>query len=260
MSHFKKLILTALVLAVVAVSQSWSGLSVYYDFEGIDNGYILDKSGNGIDGEIVGDVTLDDDGQLGKAGRFANSGYLDLDGANVPPALIPTQGFSVLAWVNVEADGDQAIFCARSADTQWLVHPEVRPGGGYYRWTVRTDQPGGTIGQVQKGVPVKNEWHHFAGTYSADDGIAVLYIDGEEVGRDQRDGGTVNKSWGLGARVGLNIDDARPFNGRMDEVAIWTEALTQAKIKEYMADGVLAKTAVEAQHKLATTWANIKNR
>ena len=46
----------------------------------------------------------------------------------------------------------------------------------------------------------------------------------------------------------------------MDEVAIWTEALTQAKIKEYMADGVLAKTAVEAQHKLATTWANIKNR
>ena len=247
----------ALTLSANAIDTS--GLSIYYDFEGIDNGYILDKSGNNIHGEVVGHVTLDD-GQRGKAGRFANGGYLDLDGANVPPALIPTQSFSVLAWVNVEADGVQAIFNARSADTQWLVHPEVRPGGGYYRWTVRTDKPGGTIGEVKKGVPVKNEWHHFAGTYNAGDGVAVLYVDGEEVGRDQRDGGTVNKSWGLGARVGLNIDDARPFNGRMDEVAIWSEALTQAKIKEYMADGVLAKTAVEAQHKLATTWANIKNR
>ena len=68
MSHLKKLILTALVLAVVAVSQSWSGLSVYYDFEQIVDGNIPDRSGNDIHGEIVGDVTLDDDDQLGKAG------------------------------------------------------------------------------------------------------------------------------------------------------------------------------------------------
>ena len=233
-------------------ANNYYGLSVYYDFEETDNGGILDKSGNGIDGVIIGDVTLDD-GQFGKAGRFANSGYLDLDGPNVPPALIPTQGFSILAWVNVETDGDQAIFSARSADTQWLVHSEVRPGGGYYRWTVRTDKPGGTIGEVKKGVPVKNEWHHFAGTYSADSGEAILYIDGEEVGRDKRDGGTVNKSWGLGARVGINIDDARPFNGRMDELSIWTTVLSQAKIKQYMADGVLTTTAVVSQHKLANT-------
>jgi len=259
MSNFKKLILALLALAITPISESWAVLSVYYDFEGIDSGYIRDKSGNGIDGEIVGSVTLDD-GQLGKAGRFANGGYLDLDGANMPLALIPTKGFSVLAWVNVEADGNQAIFCAQSADTQWLVHPEVRPGSGHYRWTVRTDKPGGTIGEVKKGVPVKNEWHHFAGTYSSDNGVAILYIDGKEVGRDKRDGGTVNKSWGLGARVGLNIDDARPFNGRMDEVAIWTEAITQAKIKEYMNDGVLSKAAVKAQKKLATAWSNIKKR
>ena len=260
MSHLKKLILTALVLAVVAISQSWSGLSVYYDFEQIVDGNIPDRSGNDIHGEIVGDVTLDDDGQLGKAGRFANKGYLDLDGPNVPPALIPTQGFSVLAWVNVEADDHHAIFNAKAADTQWLVHPEVRPSSGIYRWLVRTDKPGGTIGEVKKGVPVKNEWHHFAGTYNADSGETILYIDGEEVGRDKRDGRTVAKDWELGARVGLNIDDARPFTGRMDELAIWNEAITQAKIQEYMVDGVLAKTAVEAQHKLATTWANIKNR
>ena len=49
MSHFKKPILTVLALVVIVVSQSWAGLSVYYDFEGIDNGYILDKSGNGIE-------------------------------------------------------------------------------------------------------------------------------------------------------------------------------------------------------------------
>ncbi|MDP7280770.1 MAG: cohesin domain-containing protein, partial [Candidatus Poribacteria bacterium] len=228
---------------------SLSKLSIYYDFEQIVDGNIPDRSGNDIHGQIVGDVVLDSDGQSGKAGRFTNMGYLDLNGANVPPALIPTQGFSLLAWVKVEADGDQAIFNARSADTQWLVHPEVRPGGGYYRWTVRTDKPGGTIGEVKKGMPVKNEWHHFAGTYSAGDGVAILYIDGEEVGRDQRDGGTVNKSWGLGARVGLNIDDYRPFTGRMDDFSIWTQTLNQAQIKSIMANGL---NAIQPEEKIVS--------
>ena len=142
--------------------------SFYYDFEDIKNGAIPDQSGNNLHGEIVGAVTLED------------GGYLDLNGSQVPANLIPTKGFSLLAWVNVEDDGDQAIFNAWSSDGQWLIHPEVRPDKGYYRWLVRGDKPEGTLGEVRAGKPVKGEWHHYAATYDSASGVAILYIDGNK--------------------------------------------------------------------------------
>jgi hypothetical protein len=48
----------------------------------------------------------------------------------------------------------------------------------------------------------------------------------------------------------------RPFNGIMDEVAIWDRGLTPDEINELIRDGLPA--AVEPEGKLATTWADIK--
>ena len=251
--------LVMLTLLVVGITSSVAGLTFYYDFEEIKDGAIPDRSGNGLDGKIVGDVTLDG-GKVGKAARFKNKGYLDLNGPKVPKNLIPTKGFSLLAWVNVEADGDQAVFNAWAADGQWLIHPEVRPGGGIYRWTVRGDKPLGTIGEVKAGKPVKNEWHHFAAIYDSVSGVATLYIDGTEVGKDARadsKGKTVNKNWDQGARVGQNADNGRPFVGRMDEIGLWNEALAADQVKKYM-DG-LPKAAVDAKGKLASKWGHIKS-
>ncbi|HIA66501.1 TPA: LamG domain-containing protein [Candidatus Poribacteria bacterium] len=251
-------IFVMLTLLMVGTTSSVAGLTFYYDFEEIKDGAIPDRSGNGLNGKIVGDVTLDG-GKVGKAARFKNKGYLDLNGAKVPANLIPSKGFSLLAWVNVEADGDQAIFNAWAADNTWLIHPEVRPGGGYYRWTVRTDG-GVTIGEVKKGKPVKNEWHHFAAIYDSVTGVATLYIDGVEVGKDARAGSkgkTVNSNWDKGARVGYNVDNGRNFTGRMDEVGLWDEALALDQVKKYM-DG-LPQAAVDAKGKLASKWGRIKS-
>ena len=246
------------LLFMVDITSSFAGLTFYYDFEDIKDGAIPDRSGNNLHGKIVGNVTLDG-GKVGKAARFKDGGYLDLNGPKVPANLIPSKGFSLLAWVNVEADGDQAVFNAWAADNTWLIHPEVRPGGGYYRWTVRTDK-GQTIGQVQKGKPVKNEWHHFAAIYDSVGGVATLYIDGNEVGKDARAGSkgkTVNNNWDKGARVGINADNGRPFVGRMDEIGLWNEALAADQVKKYM-DG-LPKAAVDAKGKLASKWGRIKS-
>ncbi len=251
-------IFVMLTLLMVGTTSSVAGLTFYYDFEEIKDGAIPDRSGNGLNGKIVGDVTLDG-GKVGKAARFKNKGYLDLNGAKVPANLIPSKGFSLLAWVNVEADGDQAIFNAWAADNTWLIHPEVRPGGGYYRWTVRTDG-GVTIGEVKAGKPVKNEWHHFAAIYDSVTGVATLYIDGVEVGKDARAGSkgkTVNSNWDKGARVGYNVDNGRNFTGRMDEVGLWDEALALDQVKKYM-DG-LPQAAVDAKGKLASKWGRIKS-
>ena len=255
----------ALALALLflsSVSVSVAELVVYYAYEEIDAGWIRDLSGNGIDGQINGDVSLDA-GRDGQAGKFAQGSYLDLDGPGVPQGLIPTDGFTLTAWVNIENTGEHhAIFNARASDATWLIHPEVRNTSDQYRWLLRTSG-GVTIFDVRAGAPVVSDWVHFAGTYSRADGVGILYIDGQEVGRETARiaDAPVAGDWGMGARVGFNIDNARPFTGLMDEFALWNDARSLDEIVDIMDNGPMGSdpTAVSREGKLATTWAEIRN-
>ena len=87
------------------------------------------------DGEINGDVTQSNDGKFGKAAQFAAGSFLDLDGPSVKAEDIPTEGMSLLAWINVESVSDMAIFNARATDGTWLIHPEAR-GDGNFRCSI----------------------------------------------------------------------------------------------------------------------------
>lgn len=232
-------------------------LVLYFDYEDFDGKTVLEKSGRGYDGEINGKITQSDKGKFGKAGLFAANSFLDLDGPNIDPDHIPTEGMSVVAWINVEAISDMAIFNARAADNTWLVHPEAR-GDGNYRWLNRS--PGGTtIFDIRAGSNKANQWQHYAGTFSRADGLAVLYINGKNVGEEKARVGTpIADNWGQGARVGFNIDNKRPFTGLMDDLNVWKRGLTEEEVNGIMNDGVEAFLAVEAHGKLATTWGKLK--
>ena len=232
-------------------------LVLYFDYEDFDGGTVVEKSGNGYDGEINGKVTQSNDGKFGKAAQFAAGSFLDLDGPNIDPDHIPTEGMSIVAWINVEAISDMAVFNARAADNTWLVHPEAR-GDGNYRWLNRS--PGGaTIFDIRAGKNEANKWQHYAGTFSRADGLAVLYINGKNVGEEKARVGTpIADDWGQGARVGFNIDNKRPFTGLMDDLNVWKRGLTEEEVNGIMNDGVEAFLAVEAQGKLATTWGKLK--
>ena len=233
-------------------------LVVYFDYEDFKGKTVLEKSGRGYDGEINGDITQSDDGKFGKAGHFEANSFLDLDGANVDPDDIPTEGMSVVAWINVESISDMALFNARAADGTWLVHPEAR-GDGNYRWLNRGPNPGRTIFDIRAGENKANQWQHYAGTYSRADAKAVLYINGKQVGEEaSRLDTPIADNWGQGARVGFNIDNKRPFTGLMDDLNVWKRGLTKEEVNMIMSDGVDAFLAVEAQGKLATTWGKLK--
>ena len=80
-----------------------------------------------------------------------------------------------------------------------------------------------------------DEWLHFAGTYDQASGKAALCINGELVAEvDVAAPAEIAGDWGMGARVGKNIDDARPFTGLMDEFRLLTRALSQEEILEMM--------------------------
>jgi hypothetical protein len=206
---------------------------IYYSFDSVD-GVVPDESGKGHDGAVVGAVTAEPVGKYNGAAKFANAGYLDLNGPGFPAEDIPTSGMTLAAWIKCTNTGDHhAIFNARAADQTWVVHPEAR-SNGEFRWLLRS-YGGTTMFDIRGGAVTWDEWLHFAGTYDKASGKAVLCINGEQAKElDVTNPADIAGDWGLGARVGKNIDDARPLTGLMDEFRLFTRALSQDEIKKIM--------------------------
>ncbi|MFH1718740.1 MAG: LamG domain-containing protein [Planctomycetota bacterium] len=208
-------------------------LVIYYSFDDFDN-VVIDQSGKGHDGVVTGDVTPDPDGVRNGAAKFATGSYLDLNGPDFPAEDIPTSGMTLAAWAKCQnTGGDHAIFNARASDSTWVVHPELR-GGGNFRWLLRS-AGGNTLFDIRAGTVTWDEWLHFAGTYDKATGMATLYINGEMV-QEQKVSNPLDIAgdWGQGARVGYNIDNARPFTGLMDMFTLFKRALSPEEILKAM--------------------------
>ncbi len=245
-------------LALVMVSSVWADpdLVIYYSYDSFAD-VVPDESGKGHDGAVVGDVTPDAGGKRGGAAKFANGGYLDLDGANFPTSDVPTDGIAICVWMKLEdTGGHHEIFNARASDETWLTHPEPR-SDGQVRWLVRS-YGGTTIMEVKAGQWPAGEWMHFAGIYSSADSMGTLYLNGENVG-ETAGSGQLAGDWGMGARVGKTIDDARPFTGLMDDFCIYKRALSQDEINNLMAGGPPSASAVSPEDSLSTTWGGLKD-
>ena len=208
-------------------------LVIYYSFDEVSD-IVADQSGKGHDGVVVGDVTAEANGMYNGAANFATGSYLDLDGPSFPAEDIPTTGMTLAAWIRCTNTGDHhALFNARASDQTWLIHPEAR-SNGEFRWLLRS-YGGTTIFDIRAGTVTWDEWLHFAGTYDKASAKAALCINGELVSElDVASPDDIAGDWGMGARVGKNIDDARPFTGLMDEFRMYTRALSQDEILEIM--------------------------
>ena len=81
-----------------------------------------------------------------------------------------------------------------------------------------------------------NKWYHVAATF--DGTTAIIYIDGVEVNRDTPDSGPANTSAKF--LIGAMYDSDTPntpknhFNGYIDEVRLWTVALSTQQLREMM--------------------------
>jgi hypothetical protein len=208
-------------------------LVIYYSFDDVSD-IVADLSGNGYDGVVNGDITLEPGGKYGGAAKFTSGSYFDLDGPSIPAEDIPTTGITLAAWVKCEnTGGHHAIFNARAADATWLIHPELR-GEGEFRWLLRA-YGGTTIFDIRAGTVRWDDWLHFCGTYDKASGKATLYTDGELVREENiSNPQDIAGDWDSGARVGYNIDNARPFTGLMDDFFLYRRALTQTEVKKIM--------------------------
>jgi len=230
-------LLLGLVNAASAEIPRDPNLVIYYSYDTV-GAIVADESGKGHNGTVCGDVSGVPSGIkwfgaaefLGEWGPTKYS-YLDLDSPHYPASDIPRSAITLAAWVKCRKTGkDHAIISCRSAKNVWVVHPQINDGGNF-RWLLRTPD-NATIYNVVAGTHGWDEWIHYAGTYDSATGKMILYIDGEipANGMVSVTPGQLIADWGTGARVGYNIDNARPFTGIMDELYLFTRALSKDEV------------------------------
>jgi len=216
---------------------------------------VTDRSGNGHDGEIAGNVKWVQ-GKFGKALEFPGvSGSM----VNVPPEPdLNLMTFTIVVW-----------YKGTPTDSwQYLVSKEIPHNSRNYsigvekdtqrlmvQFTVRPEQWKTATGSTQI---ADGEWHHLAGTFDGDfirgwvDGMMEAQT-GEQGEPDQPE----DRPLTIGAVNGI------PVKGIIDDVALFSVALEEDDIKEIMDNGLektLGIVAVEPAGRLAITWGEIKYR
>lgn len=228
--------LAALAVLATPAQASHSDLVAQWTLDAGSGQVARDSSGHGLDGRLGNASSADEGDPAWISGRIG-SGALDFAGGPrsvvVPdsPLLEPAH-VTADAWVRrAGSPGRFAYVLSKGASgceaASYALYSGV--GGGltfyvYDGWNYRLSSP-------DAGTAVwDGEWHHVAGTY--DGSLVHLYVDGVQIGS-----GTPAPPIGYG----LPSDEAfyignyrgscdRPFTGAIDNVRIWSRALSGAEI------------------------------
>jgi hypothetical protein len=192
-------------------------------------GYYVGNFTRPVTGALVGspDTAASFDGSSGHVG--------------VPysPALGINAPFTVEAWVNPAVVTANALTCVLACGefagnrSGWLIYQD---GGSGYRFRLY-NQNGGTFSLDLLGgsTPVAGNWYHVVAVYNGT--TATIYVNG--VGTSANPSGFVANT-DAPLRIGIRSDVGFPFNGSVDEVAIYTNALTSAEVLSHYQNGTSA--------------------
>lgn len=114
---------------------------------------------------------------------------------------------------------------------------------------------------IQK-LPV-DKWSHIAATYDSSSGVANVYLDGV-LAQTLSNAAFGSLKAGVELAIGTGkggADYGKPFNGKLDEIAVFHTALSQKDVENIMNNGLereLGIVAVSPSGRLATVWGSIK--
>ena len=219
-------------IVVVDADLNQPELILGYPFEEGSGQSILDLSGNGNNGTLEGDATRNPTGKFGEAIEFnGSSSYIKLNSIDITnPSL------SIALWFKADDFGTHdARLISKStgtaeSDHYWMVST-IRSGGQQkLRFRLKTDN-GGTATLIGNATLISDDWTHVTAIY---DGIEMkLFQNGVEVGSLTKSG-SISTSSSVETWVGANPGNTRYFDGLIDDVRIYGEALDQTTIEDIM--------------------------
>lgn len=189
-----------------------------------------DSSGGGFDGNLVGALEW----QLSTGvsnGKLVFHGGADV--VTIPPAALDSFGnVTVSFWFQTLISTDQTFLSAVSSNQ--LPSLEIGIEGGNL---IRVNSPGGpSAAWIYPRSLADGLWHHLVLMRDTNTGQAILCLDGYTFGVSQSvsSGAFFVGAISLGQRhqTVSSYDPARAFSGSLDEVRIWSTALSESDVSE----------------------------
>ena len=189
-----------------------TNLVAYYKF---DNNF-ADSTGNHAAAAMVGSVT-NAGGKVNGSVKLPGSGsnYLTVSTSGYPSG---NSSFTICSWLyftNVSAQND---FFGSGANNQFMLNVNNFQVNGPFNFTTNVGAN-------------NNEWTHACFVYSATDGNDYFYKNGVLAAWQPQ--GVVNFTDSGTGVIGINpqLNNGR-FNGKIDEQAVWTRALSASEISQ----------------------------
>lgn len=243
-------ILGALALTLACPPVARAALVSLWTLDDTSSGTAVDSiSGNNATWQNAGANLANAAGQIGGAADLTDNGtgtannYFQM----TIPQLIGATGITFSTWINNDANsGYTGIFMTRTFNGQtnnsWGI--AIEPGGASWRYDARVDGPG--IDSADDAILVDGNWKHLALVWDGSSQSFTSYLNGIAVNSGTT---TTDANFGGPAIAGPNsgpwyigYDDCcgggRDFDGRIDDVAVWDNALSAAEINSIYQNGL----------------------
>jgi hypothetical protein len=231
-------------------------LNMSFDSSTITGTVVKDLSNYGNNGTIKGAPKVAA-GHKGDALTF--NGASDFVQIPTSVSLAKTiNQISLEAWVNPAKDAQMEVVTKWDGLLNGMFHFEPQ-AGGTLRCCLRSGNNAADAVIVDfktaASVVPQAKWTHLAETY--DGKTARIYVNGVE-SITANGAGTIRDSANATYYIGSLYGTDRWFGGMIDEVRIWSKALSADEVKKSF-DGTLSiGFAVEKEDKLAAAWGQIK--
>jgi hypothetical protein len=215
-----------------------------------------DSSGNGRHGDLEGGSEWTT-GVFGGAyspdgvdGEIVITGYKGIGG---------TQERTTVVWYRTDVSGDQRLVSYGANANAAKYHVRVHDGT-----TLRVETQDGQLFANEPDI-TDGEWHHLAvvlppGSTMCHDHL--LYVDGVHItNTGGTDVGVDTDVTQHDVEIGYDkfIGHGSPASGEIDEVALFSVALSENDINAIMNNGLVGALAVSPAGKLATKWGALKD-
>jgi hypothetical protein len=254
--------------AGVSMADLSDGLVAYWPMEEGSGDVTADVTGNGNDGRLLGGVLWE------TAGAEVGSACLNFDGEDdlveMDPFDVVGGGITLAAWIkpdDFDINDGRMISKAQEwgENDHWWMLSTIDPGS-VLRFRLKTNDGQATTTLIaDSGGLVAGEWAHVAATWDGSD--MRLYKDGAEVGSTAKGGSEVATDPNLKVAIGSQPSDAfaadpshvaKYFDGLIDDVAVYSRALSPDELQQLAGGAGPLPTSVSSMNKLIATWAQIR--
>ncbi|PJA17035.1 MAG: hypothetical protein COX66_05895 [Elusimicrobia bacterium CG_4_10_14_0_2_um_filter_63_34] len=195
-----------------------------WSFEEISGGTTTDRSGNGNVAILAVPMIRASAGRVGRGVRF--TGAVSQIVVSTPTVSSWT-GLTIAGWVRPTANN--STFDTVWASKQFRVQAFSAQGRVRFQYEPAAGQNGGCSVSTPETYPL-GAWLHVAVVMDPGSNVNRVTIDGVEAGSCAGAGVAADTRFSFGADVVSGIDGVDPFVGDLDEIRIFSRALTVAEL------------------------------